>query len=304
MNPKLLLLAVACVFLLLPASGFALEARFTDNEAHTLINEARDARLRGEFTVADALLGQAQQEGAAPMALILYERGLLAHDQGDNEDALDLLAQSANLAPQNDARVEQAAILVELGRWPEAVTILQTAFDARGADLKAEGIATDPRFAQLHTFDPFQRMIRELREAQSGPMGKLLLRLDEVESATDRAIEHLGKVVTVLEILWELFSLRWFAVAVLLSLGTLMGATLRQMSIANPPWSFILGMSGALGAWHVLARIVTLGSNGGEGVIVRAALTAFIPTSVAVVFRMWRRRVRRRRQSAADEHIT
>ena len=114
-------LALGLVVLLLggAASG-ALAAPFWSfgPDAEQELQEARLARQRLDFAGAVKLLDAALRSDPHLEAPVLHERGLVARDRGDQEHALSMLARAADLDGGLPARVDQAGILVQLGRWP------------------------------------------------------------------------------------------------------------------------------------------------------------------------------------------
>ena len=86
---------------------------FFKSHAQRLLEEAQDARGRGEYERAQELLGAAEHESDRFLPAIAYERGLIARDLGHPEDALELLKRAADGDPESDARIEVAATLVE-----------------------------------------------------------------------------------------------------------------------------------------------------------------------------------------------
>jgi tetratricopeptide (TPR) repeat protein len=263
--------------------------------------QASEARQRGELDLAQSILDEAERGEGVGHAPLVHERGLLARDRGRLADAAELLGRAADLDPTSEARVEQAAVLVPLGRWPEAVERLQRAFDERGASLRADDVLVDPRFAPLVGFAPFQDLIRRVRADQSGPLGRLLLKFQHIDDrvrANHSVLEVLGRW---LEALGRLGAYAGTAVVALLALGLLLSFGVWQTGLVQPPWTLVTGMSIAALLWYLGARIM-LGTGEGAGVtVITALLVIFVPWGLAIAGRsLWRRRERERSLDPLD----
>lgn len=261
--------------------------------AERSLDQAQEARERQDYTLAAALLEEVGTMAGAPRARLLHERGLLVRDQGELEEASALLARAADTDPDSAARVDLAAVLADRGRWPEAVVVLRRAFEERSASLRVGTVTGDARFAKLTGFEPYDALLGEKREEQSGPLGKLLLRLEELEAAAREGRTMLERVTALTSIGARL--MRAFAVNVLVFVlfGLLITFGVVQLGLMRPPWTVILGMLLAALVWHLGARIATAQLRTGLATIVPGLLVVAVPyLTLTGIKWLWRRRWR------------
>ncbi len=269
--------------------------------AERLVEEARAARLRSDWVRARGFIEEAEREPDPPRALITHEKGLLARDRGQAEDALNLLQQAADADPLSSARIDHAGVLVELGRWPEAVAVVARALEERGASLRIDELVVDPRFVKLSEFAPFTRLVEEARAEQAGPFGKLMLRLERIDKSARVAMGILERISLVLNLLWRLASAVGAPVVALILLGLLVTFGVSQLGLLKPPWTLAMGMTLASMLWHWGARVATADVSGGWKTIGTALAIVFGPWLLAVSARQSLRAWRRRRGGTAPQ---
>lgn len=163
-------------------------------ESERLVALARVARQRADFPVCATLLEQAEEATPPADAMIAHEQGLMLRDQNKLEESLVPLSRAADLDTTSEARVDQAGVLVQLGRWPEAVVVLNQAYDERSVGLPVQRLAVDPRFAKLSTLKPYNDLLNTMRSEQSGAIGRLLQRIENLQTSqrtTQAALQRL-----------------------------------------------------------------------------------------------------------------
>lgn len=297
------LVAAALSALPLPASAFEVGGLWNPfkTPVEVLAQQADEARQRGELDLAHGLLARAERTAGADHAGLLRVRGLIARDRGRLGDAADLLGRAAGLDPATDARVEQAAVLVPLGRWPESVEVLGRAFDERGAALRADDVLVDPRFAPLVGFAPFQDLVKRVRADQAGPLGRILLKFERIDDAVRGNREVLDVLGRWMQALGRLGAFGGTAVVALLGLGLLVTFGVAQTGLVRPPATLVIGMGTASVLWYLAARIASGAADAGFVTIAPAMGLVFVPWTVAAGGRwLWRRRARRRQVDALD----
>ncbi len=260
--------------------------------AEELVEQARAARERGEFRLAASLLDEADGEVEPPAGRILHERGLLARDRGQLDAAVELLHQSAEADPESIARLDHAGTLVQLGRWPEAVVVLRRAFDERGYRLRVDDVVVDPRFVKLSGFEPYKALIARERVEQSGPLAKLSVTLERIDTTSQTSADVLERLAAVVSALWRLALSVGAPIVLLLLLGLLLSSGVRQLGLVEPPWTLVIGMTAAAALWHLGARIATKGATGGWLTIAVALGVVFLPWLLVLGARAlvrWRR---------------
>jgi tetratricopeptide (TPR) repeat protein len=299
--------AVLLAAVTLPLDASAVSIWPFKPRSEVLLEQARGARERSEFRLADSLLEEAEGQLGSPRALILHERGLLARDRGQLDEAATLLGRAADRAPSSSARVDRAGVLVQLGRWPEAVTVLRAAFDERGTALRVDDVIADRRFVKLADFAPYKDLIEKVREEQSGPIGKLLLRLQRIEASARVAADILERVAAVMAFLYRLASALGAAIVALIFLGLLVTFGVHQLGLLKPPWTLFAGMTVASVLWHLGSRVATADASGGWPTIGIAMAIVCAPWIMYIIGRgLWRWR-RARVEEATDpfsrEHL-
>lgn len=291
-------LVLAALFLGFPqAYGASLRLLQTDGER--LLEQAEAARTRGDLNLASALLEDVAQLGGLE-AEVAHQRGLIAMDRGKTDRALELLDKAASLDSSLGARLDAAGLLVKVGRWPQAVLVLREGFDERGPNLPVANVLADPRFTPLKGFEPFEELVRLVRDEQAGPIGRVLLRLEAIESSLRSFRGRVDRATQLINAMTNLLLAPWTGVALLVMFSTLAGLCLQQMRLVPAPWSLLLGLVGACGIWHLTARLVTAGDSNGSTAIVPATLIVALPTLSALVWRYWRGQRRHQRAASAD----
>ncbi|MBI3178214.1 MAG: tetratricopeptide repeat protein, partial [Deltaproteobacteria bacterium] len=243
---------------------------------------------------------QAEREPDPPLALITHEKGLLARERGQAEDALNLLQQAADADPLSTARVDHAGVLVHLGRWPEAVAVLARALEERGAGLRIDELVVDARFVKLSEFPPFKRLVEDARAEQAGPFGKLMLKLERIDKSARVAMGILERISLVLNLVWRLASAVGAPVVALILLGLLVTFGVGQLGLLKPPWTLGVGMALASMLWHWGARVATADASGGRQTIGVALAIVFGPWALVMLVRQGLRSWKRRRGVSAD----
>ena len=178
---------------------------FFKSHAQRLVEDAQEARRDGNYERAEELLGAAERELDKPLPAIAYERGLIARDHGKQDQALELLTRAADGDPESDARIDAASVLVELGRWPDAVAALRQAADERGSSFPVEALSNDARFAKLRSFQPYQELIDQARIEQAGPIGRMLLRLERLEESARSIRETFDELALAIRFVSRIF---------------------------------------------------------------------------------------------------
>lgn len=265
--PRLLLAATAtlCVALATPARAY--DFGVLKSKAERLVDQAADARKRGEHDLAESLLAEAESEEGRSLPAVLHQRGLLARDRGALEEAVRQLRDAADADRESTARVDQAGVLVALGRWPEAVTVLRQAFDEAGSELPVQQLTSDPRFVKLARFAPYEELLAEVRAEQAGPIGRLLLRLDRLESTARVTRDVLGQAAAVLGAAGRVLGAVGTPVVIFVLLGFLLTFGANQIGLLRPPWTLVIGMGSAALLWHFAARIATADTSSGWSTI-------------------------------------
>ena len=272
-------------------------------DAEHQLQEARLARQRLDFGAASRALDEVLRYDPHLEAAVLHERGLIARDRGDNEHALLLLARAADLDGALPARVDQAGVLVQVGRWPEAVMVLRQAVEERGPSLPVEQLTGDRRFVRLGTLKPYQELMQQAKLEQVGPLGRVLVRLERLQGSVNAA-EH-G---------WQRLG-AWFALvkglaassltAVLLLLGVALGLTfgVAQLGVVRPPYTVLVGVLGANAIWAAVARQLSEGEHWGGDTILRGSGTLLVVYAGARLSRMLYLRYRMARVGSADPFL-
>ena len=262
--------------------------------AERLVEQAASARQRTEFRLAASLLDEAEAQSNPPMALVLKERGLLEQARGDLEDAAKLLGAAADQDPAVGARLDQAGVLVQLGRWPEAVVTLKRAFVEQGSALRVDDVVADSRFVSLSGFEPYEQLLAETRIEQAGPLGKFLLRVERIEKSVAVATRILEQAAGIAAFAWRICSAIGAAVVALVLLGLLLSAGVNQLGVLPAPWPLVVGMGVASGLWHLGARIGSADESTGLVTIGLALTIVFVPwllfLAVRALWRWWRQR--------------
>jgi hypothetical protein len=258
-HPKLLVAVAMVAWVAAAVALAATDPWFFESAGDRLLHDARLARTRLDFGSASALLDSASAQDPSLVPSVTHERGLLARDRGDLEHALTLLAHAADLDFALPARVDAAGVMVQLGRWPEAIGVLRQAFDERGPSLAADGIAADPRFVKLAALKPYQDLIKTVRQEQAGPSARVVMRLERLQASVGNLELGFSRLGGRLVFIHDLVQLPWLGVLALWLLGMLVTFGLHQLGVFAPPWSVGCGMAVACGLWLWLAHALQLG---------------------------------------------
>ncbi|MEK7705309.1 MAG: hypothetical protein AAB426_10145 [Myxococcota bacterium] len=276
-----------------PAAAGSLSLWPFRSAAEERLEQARDARERGQWALAAALLDETAAMAGAPRAPLLRERGLLLRDEGQLDQALEPLRLAADLDADSDSRLDLAAVLVTLGRWPEAVVVLRRAFDERTTSLPIARVTSDSRFAPLGGFGPYDDLVGAMREEQAGPWGKLMLKLDALEASAREARIVVRQLMDVVGIVMRLASTFGANVLLFVLFGLIITFGVNQLGLTQPPWTVLIGMGVGAGAWHLGARVATGGARTGLATILPGLLVVATPYVVMALVRwLWRRRRR------------
>lgn len=292
-------LVVGCMLLAVAAPAYAFDFAALINPFRTPVDvwveQIEDARARSELDLAQTLLSEAQKSFARQPAALILQHGLLLRDRGRLEGALPLLSQAASMEPTSVARVEQATVLVTLGRWPEAIEVLSHAFAERGSNLSADSVVADARFAPLVDFAPYKELIHRVRAEQSGPFGRLLLKFEQIEGAARNAEAVMNRLSSWMSMAGRVATYGGSTMVALLAMGIFFAFGVSQLGLLRPPWPLALGMTISASLWHLGARIATLDKSWGLSTIVPAlgmVLGFYLAVAWAKV--LWRRRQLRR----------
>ena len=271
---------------------------FFESGGDRLLHDARLARTRLDFSAASGMLDAASAQDPGLVPAVTHERGLLARDRGDLDHALALLGHAADLDFALPARLDAAGVLVQLGRWPEAISVLREAFDERGPSLAADSVAGDPRFVKLAALKPYQELIQTVRQEQAGPVGRVVMRLERLQASVANIERGLARLGTRLGLVHEIVQLPWLGVLVLLTLGMVVTFGLHQLGPFAPPWSVGCGMGLACGLWLWLARVLELGIATARQTIFTAVMLMLAAWTLGFLTRWgWRRLMAARRGS-------
>ena len=278
-----------------------------NNDAERLVQQAHAARLRLDFATASTLLDEAAGKDPHVEPMVVHERGLLARDRGDLEHALALLKRAADLEPTLSARVDQAGILVQLGRWPEAVVTLRQAFDERGTSLPVDQVTSDRRFVKLATLKPYQDVMEAARNEQSGPFGRVVLRLERLQASASAAEHGVQRMAAWLAFFRDMASETATGVLLLLLLSLFFTFGVGQLGLLRPPWTLLTGMLLASSLWALVAHMVTEGQgHGRDTIVLSCGSVALLWGLVAGLRAAWRRWQRYRRGAGdpfAGQHL-
>lgn len=232
------------------------------SEDEKLLEDVRAARIAGRLELADALL--AKLAGLRPEdPEVGLEQGRIAVARQDFDMAAAILEEVAQEAPLTTAREELAAVYVALGRWPDAVSALNLAFEERGTGLPVKAVLADPRFGDLVGFAPFDKLVAKVRENQAGPLGRMMLRLERLENTVQEtviALEQLGELLTLVA---RVFTSFLFPFISFVLLGLLSTAGVSQLSPLGRPWTLLTGFAAATAVWASGTHQLTGGSSWG-----------------------------------------
>ena len=277
-----------------------------DDDAERQVRQARISRLHLDFSTAAALLDEAAGKDPYVEPLVQHERGLLARDRGDLEHALGLLKRAADMDPVLLARVDQAGVLVQLGRWPEAVTVLRQAFDERGTSLPVEQVTGDKRFVRLATLKPYLELIEAVRNEQAGPLGHVVLRLERLQSSVTAAEHGLKRLAAWFGFFRQLAGAPLISVLLLLVM-VFFTFGVNQLALLRPPWTLAAGMLLASALWVLATRTLTAGQSSGQDILLPTwGVGLSLWLLLTGVRWLWRRYQRMRRGTGdpfASEHL-
>ncbi|OGR09227.1 MAG: hypothetical protein A2341_23665 [Deltaproteobacteria bacterium RIFOXYB12_FULL_58_9] len=245
--------------------------------ADRLVDQAQSARERAEFRLAASLLDEAEKDQDPPVGRIYHERGLLARDSGHLEEAATELQKAVSHHFATAIHLDHAGVLVQLGRWPEAVVVLRHAFDERGSTLLASAVGTDERFVKLTGFSPYDSLLQERRLEEESPFFKLTVRMARIERSTLGSEIILDQIATFATLAARLANSVGAPIFVFVLLGLVFAFGIQQTALVGPPWTIVLGMTLAGITWHLAARFAGDDAGGGPTI-------AF---GVSVVFGPW-----------------
>ncbi len=274
---------------------------FFKSHAQRLLEDAQEARREGHYERAEELLSAAERELDRPLPAIVYERGLIAREHGKQDVALELLTRAAEADPESDARIDAASVLVELGRWPDAVATLRQAADERGSSFPVDALNNDPRFAKLRGFQPYQELIDQARIEQAGPIGRMLLRLERLEESARSIRETFDELALIIRFVSRIFDAVSASLVAFVLLGLLITFGVRQLGLLGAPWTLVLGMLVTSLLWSWGARIATVGESRGGATIMAGLGVVFVPWVVVAAGRFAVRRFIERRTGPFSE---
>ncbi len=267
-----------------------------------MVEDAQEARRDGHYERAEELLAAAERELDKPLPAIAYEKGLIARDHGRQDEALQLLTQAADGDPQSDARIDVASVLVELGRWPDAVAALRQAADERGSSFPVEALSNDARFAKLRSFQPYQELIDQARIEQAGPIGRMLLRLERLEESARSIRATFDELSLAIRFVSRIFDAVSASLVAFVLLGLLITFGVKQLGLLHAPWTLVLGMLVTSLLWSWGARVATLGESRGASTIAAGLGVVFIPWLAVAVGRFVVQRFIERRTGPFASH--
>lgn len=250
---------------------------FFKSHAQRLLEDAQEARREGNIERAEELLAAAEREMDKPLPAIAYERGLIARDHGKLDEALDLLKRAADADAESDARIDMASVLVDLGRWPDAVAALRQAADERGSSFPVDALSADARFAKLRSFQPYQELIDQARIEQAGPIGRMLLRLERLEESARSIRETFDELALAIRFVSRIFDAVSASLVAFVLLGLLITFGVKQLGLLHAPWTLVLGMLIDSLLWSWGARVATVGESHGTATIGAGLAVVFIP---------------------------
>jgi hypothetical protein len=297
---------IALIFVLFTTSqGQSANLRPFQSSTEKLLIDIRKARIEGHFDRARQLLAHLETTSTQPLAATIYEKGLLLRDERKTETAITFLRRAADLAPSSNARLDLAAFLVKLDRWPEAVVVLKICFDERSASLPVRAVLTDARFAKLITFEPYQDLLDNVGHEQSGLLGKLKQRLENIE-ATARNLEHIvARLSQVVEAIAMLAIHPLTAVMVLMLITFVFATGIQQMQLLQSPWTLIAALIVSSLGWTISARILTAGQDIGKTTIFYVTLAILVPIALGHIlkaYKSWRAKQPQSTQGPAATH--
>lgn len=269
---------VLAVWAMVTAVGFSRPAAAIDlwpfdGDDDRVLKQLQDARARGELDLASALLQELEALRSSTDVDVGLETARLATERGALEEAMRVYHAVADLEPHSPAREELAAVQAQLGRWPEAVVSLERAFEERSAELPAERVRADPRFAELVGFDPFDQLVDRVREAQAGPMGRMLIRLERLETTARETMTALERLSDILTLTARVATSFFLPLVAFVLLGLLGSAGASQLGSIGRPWTLLTGFAIASAVWISGARSLTGGSvSGWETVLLGSAI--------------------------------
>ncbi|MEL6547356.1 MAG: hypothetical protein AAFQ82_22220, partial [Myxococcota bacterium] len=226
-----------CGALLAPKPAMAIDLWPFKSEDETVLQELRDARENGELGLATALLERLGELRSDSDPDLVLESARLALAKGELEDAAARFGAAANLRRDGPARSELAAVYVRLGRWPDAVNALRIAFEEQGSSLPADRVLADPAFAELVGFDPFDALIEKTREAQAGPMGRLMIRMERIERTATETVGALERITALITTLARIATSFFLPLMCFVLLGLLCTAGVSQLASVGRPWT-------------------------------------------------------------------
>ena len=306
-------LFVGSGLLALPSAAVAAGAlhKLLGADAEQALMAARLARVRLDFTGAVSKLDQAVQADPQLEARVVHERGLVAEARGELEQALVLLARAAELDRTSSARVDEAGVLVHMGRWPEAVTVLARALEERGPGLAVSSLVRDRRFVRLTALQPYQALIATTEREQSSATGQILIRLERLQNSVSAAEYGWQRLRAWSVVAKDLLTSPAVALAAFLLLSLLMTVGITELGLLGPPYTVGLGVVLTTLVWLGLGHWLGGGSSqaawpGSHSAGVGLSCLGGVWGSVRLGrFLWWRRRLARvgRADPLVSEHL-
>ncbi|MBC7794202.1 MAG: hypothetical protein H7Z43_10885, partial [Clostridia bacterium] len=250
----------------------------------------------GEYSRATELLNAASQEVDRPLPRIAYERGLIATELGHLDAALDELARAADGDPESNARIDAAAVLVELGRFPDAVAALRQSADERGSSFPLDVLISDARFARIRSFTPYLELVNQVRDEQAGPLGRILLRLERIEESARAVRDTFDELALAMSYIARVLGAVSASLLVFVFFALLVTFGVRQLGLLDAPWTLVLGVVTASIIWSWGASVATLGESHGLRTITGGVAVIFAPWVAVVGTRYGLRKLEERRR--------
>lgn len=256
--------------------------RLLQTSAEQLYEQATIARQTGEFEVAASLLAEVEMGLGHLDGRLMWERALISRDRSQDEQAIHELNVAVELGASPGASIELAAILTNLGRWPEAVETLRGRVDD---DLDPEDLLREARLAPLTSFDPFKALLADLRHSRLGPVGILRARLASIEDSAHNIETSIARVSAIVEGVAMLLESRWTGVFIFVFMLFTVAAGINQMQLLSRPWTLFVAFVLCAVVWRAAVTVVSAGARDGSDTLRWGAALALGPPLLGMLWR-------------------